>query len=225
MKRKGFITVTSLAFSLLFLSGCQPATVGTNSPAPDANTAASETVDTVAIETELLRIENDWPRVMKEKDGAAVRRVEADDVILVYPDGSTGNREQDAKDTEAGMVSADSIEISDLKVKVLDNDAAIVTGRTIFKNGKLKTPDGKTIDISGQYRFVDTFARRNGVWKIEAGISTPIREMIPAASPAAMASPSAKTTPATSASPAAKTSPAAKASPAMKVAPTMKPTP
>ncbi len=223
MKRKGFGSVASLAFALLFLSGCQPATITTNSPAPGDNTAARPAVDTVAIETALLKIENDWPRAMREKDGAAVRRVEADDVILVYPDGSTGTREEDAKGTEEGMVSADSVEMADLKVKVLNADAAIVTGRSIMKNGKLKLPDGKTVDISGQYRFVDTFGRRNGEWKLEAGISTKIQQIMPSSSPAVAASPAAKTTPATTAATAA--SPAAHTSPSMKSSPAMKPTP
>lgn len=225
MKRKGFWALASLAFSLLFLHGCQPATEDTNRSVPSANTTSTEVVDTAGIESELLRLENDWPRVMKEKDGAAVRRVLADDAILVYPDGSTATREEEAKNTEDGMVTADSIEIADLKVKVLNKDAATVSGRTIMKNAKLKTPDGKTIDISGEYRFVDTWARRNGAWKIEAGISTAIRPVTASASPAAAASPSARTTPATSASPAAKASPAMKPAPAMRASPVMNPTP
>lgn len=219
MRRKGFWALTTFAFALLFLNGCQPATVTTNSPAPGDTTTARTTVDTVQIETDLLRIENDWPRVIREKDGAAVRRLAADDVILIYPDGNTGTREEDAKGTEAGMLSADSIEMADLKVKVLDNDAAIVSGRNILKNGKLKLPDGKTVDISGEYRFVDTFARRNGEWKLEAGISTKIQQVMPSGSPAAAASPAAKTTSATAASPAAHASPAMKSSPAMKPTP------
>ncbi len=225
MKRKGFLALASLAFSLLFLNGCQPATEDTNRSVPGSNTTSSEVVDTAAIESELLRIENDWPRVMKEKDGAAVRRVLADDAILVYPDGTTATREEEAKNTEDGMVTADSIEMADLKVKVLNKDAATVSGRTIMKNAKLKTPDGKTIDISGEYRFVDTWARRNGAWKIEAGISTAIRPVMASASPAAAASPSTRTTPATSASPAAKASPAMKPAPAMRASPVMNPTP
>ena len=216
MKRKAFFAATSLMFSLLFLNGCQPATVTTNNPAND--NSANAAVDTAAIESELLRIENDWPRVMKEKDGAAVRRVYADDAVLVYPDGSTGTREEDAKGTENGMVVAESVEMTDLRVKVLDRDAAIVTGRTIMKKAWLNPPGVKPIDISGEYRFVDTFARRNGEWKLVAGISTAIQNMTPGASPGA--SPAAKTTPAAGASPAAKTSPAMTASPAMKAAPT-----
>lgn len=218
MKRKGFWAVTSLAFTLLFLNGCEPATVTNN--APNANNAivATTPVDKPAIEAALLKIENDWPRVMKEKDGAAVRRVYADDAILVYPDGSTATREEDAKSTEEGMVNAESAEVTDLKVTVLDNDSAVVTGRSILKNAKLNPPGGaKPIDISGEYRFVDTFAKRNGEWKIVASISTAIQNM---GGPAAAASPGAKTTPAAAPSPAAKVTPAAKGSPTMKAAPT-----
>jgi len=224
MKRKGFLAVTSLAFSLLVLSSCQP-TVDTNRNATNDNSVATEAVDTPAIEAELLRIENDWPRVMRDKDGAAVRRVLADDAILVYPDGSTSTREEDAKNTEAGMVTADSVEMADLKVKVLNKDTAIVTGRNIMKNAQLNLPDGKKMDISGEYRFVDTFARRNGQWKIEAGISTKINQVTASASPGPASSPAARTTPATSASPAARPSPAARISPAMRASPATNPTP
>lgn len=208
MKRKGFSAVLSLVFSLLLLSGCQPVAKETNL-APDLNTnSGRETVDKASIEAALLRIENDWPRVIKEKDAEAVRRVEAEDVVLVYPDGGLGDKVQDVKDMESGALSADSVEMADLKVNVLSGDAAVVSGRTIVKKGKYKMPDGKSNDISGQYRFIDTFAKRNGEWKLVAGATAPVRQPVPAASPAA------KTSPATTASPAAKASPAMKAAPA-----------
>jgi ketosteroid isomerase-like protein len=211
MKLKGFLAAVLLAFSLVVLNGCQPSTVETNRNATPTN-SGRETVDTAAIEIELKRIENDWPRVLKEKDVAAVQRVEADDAIFVYPDGSTGGKDQDVKDIGTGALSADSWEVADLKVNVLDSDSAVASGRSIVRNGKYKMPDGKTIDISGQYRFVDTFHRRNGEWKLVAGASTPIREPVGAASPSA--SPAAKASPAAAVSPAAKASPTVKASPA-----------
>jgi ketosteroid isomerase-like protein len=161
----------------------------------------------------LVRIENDWPRVIKEKDAAAVRRVEADDVVVVYPDGSLGDKAQDVKDIESGALSADSIEVADLKVNVVSNDAAYASGRNILKNGKYKSSDGKTIDISGQYRFVDTFAKRRGEWQLVAGASVPIRQPAAAASPSPKASPMAKASPAMSTSPAAKASPTKRPSP------------
>lgn len=217
MNRKGFWALTSLTLTLLFLNGCQPAAPTSNAPNANDATVSTTVVDKPAIEAELLKVENDWPRVMKEKDGAAVRRVYADDAVIIYPDGSVGTREEDAKGTEEGMVTADSVEIADLKVNVINKDAAVVTGRSIMKNAKLNPPGAKQIDISGEYRFVDTFARRNGEWKLVAGISTAIQNM---GGPAASPSPGAKTTPAAAASPAAKTTPAATYSPTMKAAPT-----
>ena len=219
MKREGVLAVFCLGISLMILNGCQPATE-TNRSAQEANTnSGKETVDTASIQAELMRIENDWPRVIKEKDVAAVQRVEADDAVFVYPDGSLGDRAQDLKDMETGALSAESWEVADLKVNVLDKDSAVVSGRSIVKNGKYKAPDGKSIDISGQYRFIDTFARRNGEWKLVAGASVPVRQPGASASPTTTASPAAKTSPATSASPATRASPATKPSPATKATP------
>ena len=209
MKRKAILALALPAVLVFMLAGCQPAAPETNRSMAPASTP--ETVDTAAIEAELLRIENDWPRVMREKDAAAVRRVEADDIVLVYPDGKLGDKAQDLRDIESGAMTSESIEVVDLKVKVLDKDAALATGRFIIKNGKFKMPDGKTIEVSGQYRFVDTFARRNGEWKLVGGASVPLRE--PEPTTAASASPAAKASPAAAASATTRPSPATAASP------------
>jgi ketosteroid isomerase-like protein len=229
MTRKGFWVVLSLVFSLVLLSGCQK-------DADDANRAAAtpcptvEPANTAAIETELLRIENDWPRVIKEHDAEAVKRAEADDGFFVYPDGSVGTKATDVQDMQSGALSADSWELSELRVTVLSADAATVSGRSIVKNGKYKTPDGKSTDISGQYRFIDTFARRNGEWKLVAGASVPVRSPGPSASPVLTPTPSTAASPTTRPSPAASASPATRPSPRIvpprvTVSPVMRPTP
>ena len=187
MKRNACLATLLLALLVVIQPACQQAEAPTNRAAPEP--AAAATPDIAAIERELLRIENDWPRVLRERDVAAVRRVEADDAIFIYPDGNLGDKAQDIKDFESGAITADSWELFDLKAKVLDADAAIVSGRSVVKNGKYKMADGKTIDISGEYRFIDTFVRRNGQWHIVAGASVPVRSPSPAPSPAA-ASPS-----------------------------------
>jgi hypothetical protein len=205
MKRNALLMALLLVLSLIVfgMSGCQkPAAPDTNRDATSAaNTnSAKETIDTGAIELELKRIENDFPRVLKEKDTEAVDRVEADDIVVIYPDGTVGNKTQDMSDIKSGNLSADSWEVTDMKVSVLDKDAAVVSGRSIIKGGKSKTPDGKTIDISGEIRWIDTFARRNGEWKLVASISTPVLRPSAAlasspmlkASPAGVASPVAK---------------------------------
>jgi hypothetical protein len=189
MKRTVFVLTVTIALSLVAFSqlGCQTAgdTKSTASSGSAANSnAGKESVDPAAVEKELLRIERDWPRVIKEKDVASVRRVEADDIILIYPDGTLGNKEQDLKDIESGALTADTWEVTDLKVKVLDNDSAVVSGLSIVKGGKYKAPDGKVTDLSGQYRFIDTFAKRNGQWQLVASASTPVKQPIMASSPA-----------------------------------------
>jgi hypothetical protein len=220
---KRFLPIAMLSFGAAVFAlaqfGCaspQPATstnVNMATPAP--------TPDKAAIETELQKIENDWPRIMKEHDTGAVRRIEADDAVFVYPDGSIGDKAQDIKDMESGALSADSWEIADLKVNVLDNDSAVASGRSIVKGGKYKMPDGKTQDISGEYRWIDTYARRNGQWQLVAGASTPVMKGTaakPTTSPTPGPSPAMKASPLIKASPTTKPSPAIKASPVMKQA-------
>jgi ketosteroid isomerase-like protein len=223
MKKSLSVAILILATALFTLSqfGCAKPQ-NSNTASTNANMAVPEaTPDRAEIEATLTKIENDWPRIIREHDAATVRRIEADDASFVYPDGSSGGKEQDVKDIESGALSADSWEVFDLKVNVLDNDAAVVSLRSVVKGGKYKTPDGKSQDISGQYRSVDIFVRRNGQWQLVGSATTPIRNPAPGAagSPTPKASPSAAASPAMKASPAAKSSPAAKGSPAMKASP------
>ena len=214
MKRIVFLGACSLGLSLL-LSGCQPA-ANTNQPVV-VTSPSPERVDTASIQTEIMRIENDWPRIIKEKDTAAVERIEADDAIFIYPDGSLGNKAQDIKDVSGGALTADSWQVADLQVTVLDADSAFASGRNMVTNGKYKLPNGKTVSIPSQTRFIDTYSRRNGQWKIVAGASVPVTAPTAAASPAMTASPAM--------SPAMKPSPVMKPSPAMTHSPAVKPSP
>ena len=197
----GLVTVIAGLLQL----GCanpQPTNTSTN-----ANMAVAEaTPDKATIEAEITRIENDWPRIVKEHDAAAVRRFEADDAVFVYPDGSLGGKDQDIKDIGSGALSADSWEVSEVAIKVLDKDSAIATVRSVVKGGKYKTPDGKTNDMSGEYRSVDTFVRRNEQWQLISYAMVQVR----GPSSAAMSSPTPKASPSMKPSPTAKTSPAMK---------------
>src|SRR5438874_1488237 len=130
--RKQF-AVTLLSFLIgtvtVFNFGCASPQNSNNTNAVAAP-SAEPTPDKAAIEAELTRIENDWPRILKERDAATVGKVEADDILLVYPDGSAGSKEQDMKDVEAGALTADSWDLSDITVNVLNNDSAVVRVRT-----------------------------------------------------------------------------------------------
>ena len=211
------VATVLVVFSQFGCASPQNTNTAVSTPTPEP------TPDKTAIEAELMRIENDWPRIIKEHDVATVRRIEADDAVFVYPDGSLGDKAQDVKDMEAGSLSADSWEVLDLKVNVLDNDSAVVTGRNVVKGGKYKMPDGKVQDISGEYRYVDTFARRNGQWQVVAGAATPVQKGA-AATPTPKASPSPGASPAMKPNPSPKTTPVPKTPPAKAAAPaTMQP--
>ena len=210
----GFLAFSQFGCAAPPSANTNPVSVATPEPTPDK----------AAIEAELIKIESDWPRIIKEHDGAAVRRLEADDIVIIYPDGNVGTKEQDAKDIEAGTLTADSWEISEIKVNVLDKDSAVVTLRNTVKNGKVKSPSGNSLDISGQYISQDTFTRRNGQWQLVAAVSVKILAPAAAASPTPKASPSPGASPAMKATPSPKASPKAtpRATPAARPSPAMK---
>src|SRR5262245_46348225 len=163
----------SLSLALLLLTlmmgmfACQPASPDTNRDATktaNAN-AAKEAVNPVAIEAEIIKLEKDWAAAAQRHDAAAVRKILADDLTMTYPDGSTGTKTSELSDIESGAMTADSWELSDTKVTVLGAEAAFISGRGVLKNATYKLPNTKKpIDISGEYRFTDVYAKRNGQW-------------------------------------------------------------
>jgi ketosteroid isomerase-like protein len=157
------------------LSGCQPAVDTNRNAAAAAATPAKEKVDPAAIEVEILKLEREWMDAPRTKNGEAVRRVVADDAMLVYPDGSTATKADEIRTIEAGDVTSDSFEMLESKVTVINADAALLSGRSSIKNGKYKDPNTKkTIDISGEYRFLEVYAKRDGKWQVIASQATKI---------------------------------------------------
>jgi ketosteroid isomerase-like protein len=169
--------VLAVAIIGLVSIGCDSgAGTNANSSLTTNRNAAPEPVNTASIEAELKKVEADWPKAYKAKDGATVKRILADDIVLTYPDGSTGTKNVEVQLTETGAVTYDSWDVSDGKVTVLGADSAFITGKTVVKNGKLKDPQsGQTIDISGEYRFLDVYAKRNGTWQVVASQVTQVR--------------------------------------------------
>ena len=211
MKRNHLLIALLITAAMFISLGCATSQNSNGNLNMAAAATPQPTPDKAAIEAELTKIENDWPRILKERDAAAVRRIEADDIVLVYPDGSLGSKEQDVKDIESGSITADSWVVSDLTVNVLDNDSAVVRLRTTVNSGVYKTADGKSQDVSGQFRSVDTFARRNGQWQLVSSATVKIL-----APPPAPANPTPRPSPSAKPSPVVKTSPVAQPSPAMR---------
>lgn len=163
---------------VLSLAGCERAAAPTNLAA--GNAAASPTpekIDTAAIEAEINKLERDWASSPKNRDAETVRRVLAEDIVITYPDGQTGTKADEVRTIESGAITMDSWELLDTKVTVLNADTAFITGRGVIKNGKYTDPNTKqTTNISGEFRFLDVYARRNGKWQAVASQTTPIKK-------------------------------------------------
>ena len=161
---------------VLAMSGCQRAAAPTNLAEGGARPSPTpEKIDTAAIEAQLIKLERDWADAVKNGDADTVRQVMADEIVVINPDGSTSTKAEEADAVQSRLVTIESWEISEPKVTVLDANNAFVTGRGVIKNGKAKIPNSKkTIDISGEYRFLDVYARRNGKWQAVASQTTPI---------------------------------------------------
>ena len=190
-------SIVACAFAIFTFSGCQPAGYDANRVATEnVNSQKEKPVDTAAIEKELLQLEHDWATAAVTHNVDSVRRVEADDIVVTYPDGTTGTKADDVKDIETGALTAEGWELTDVKVRVLDADAAVINGRGIIKNGKYKGPDGRVQALKPEYRFTDVFARRIGQWQAVASQATTITNPTPTPSPTVRASPSPQLSPA-----------------------------
>ena len=201
-------SMVACAFAIFTFSGCQPAGSDANRMATEnANSQKEKPVDTAAIEKELLQLEHDWATATVTHNVDFVRRVEADDITVTNTDGTTGTKADDVAAVESGALTAEGWELADVKVKVLDGDAAVVTGRGIIKNGKYKGPDGRVQALKPEYRFTDVFARRNGQWQAVASQATTITNPTPTPSPTVRASPQLSPAAASPTAPAKTTTP------------------
>lgn len=157
------------------LNGCQPALDTNRNNAVATASPAKETFDRAAIEAEIIKLEREWADSNKTHSAEAVKRLVADDAVIVYPDGSTATKADEVRTIESGAITGDAFEMIDPKVTVIDADTAFITGRSVIKNGKYAIPNQKKpIDISGEYRFLDVYAKRDGKWQAVASQATKI---------------------------------------------------
>lgn len=111
------------------------------------------------VERELLEIQRQYDIAQTNRDAAFFERIETDDFVLTYPDGSSITRAEDIAlmktwDPNTKFVS------DDLQVQVYDN-AAIMTGRMTEIS-----PTGSR----DSWRWLDLFVKRNGHWQIQSTV-------------------------------------------------------
>jgi ketosteroid isomerase-like protein len=120
------------------------------------------------VENQIKKLEQDWAQATVKSGAAAVDQYEADDIIDTDPNGRVTDKAQDKTDLSSGDLKFQSIELSDLKVRVY-GDTAVAAGTNTL-NGTYKGQD-----ISGKYRYTDTWVKRNGKWQVVATQGTKIQ--------------------------------------------------
>ena len=129
-------------------------------PAPGATADGAD-------EQALAQIERDWAAAAAANDAAKIDGLMAAEYVG-NTDGRITPKKQALADMKSGASKTSAAEASDLKVFVA-GDAASVHGlwtETSTLNGK---------DMSGQYRFIDTFVKRDGRWVAVATFSTKLK--------------------------------------------------
>jgi hypothetical protein len=175
------LVVVGLVLGLMVVlaqAGCQKAAAPTN--LADRGAAAAPTpekVDPAAIQAELVKIDGQWAEGVKTGNADMVRGVIADDIVITNADGSSSTKADEIQAIQSGAITMEAYEILDPKVTVLDANNAFITGRGVIKNGRLKLPNStRPIDISGEYRFLNLYAKRDGKWQAVASQTTPIQK-------------------------------------------------
>ena len=134
--------------------------------------ARAEEKDAIAApdEATLKKIEQEILDGLIKSDISAVEKYMASDYLGVGPDGATQNKAEFVSDVKSGALKLESSNISDLKVQAADADMAVVVYRTNDKGTY------KSKDITGQYRWVDVFVKRDGKWQIVLDQGTQIKK-------------------------------------------------
>ncbi|MGD0920661.1 MAG: nuclear transport factor 2 family protein [Terriglobia bacterium] len=121
-----------------------------------------------SVEQELIKLENDWNNASVKRDLAALSRIVADDWTDIEPEGIF-NKAQTLANLKSGEEVWTSAVADEMKVRVY-GDAAVVLGRNTVK------AQYKGKDLSGQYRFTDTWVRKDSRWQCVATAAVKIAQ-------------------------------------------------
>ena len=135
---------------------------------PTVALAKDKSTNATADEAALKKIEQEILDGILKSDASAAEKYVASDYVGVGPDGVTQNKAEFLSDIKSGTLKLESSKYSDMKVQVADADMAVV----MFRSNDKGTYKGK--DITGEYRWLDVFVKRDGKWQIAIDQGTQI---------------------------------------------------
>jgi ketosteroid isomerase-like protein len=121
-----------------------------------------------SVEQELIKLENDWNNALVKRDVAVLSRILADDWTTIDPDdGTIMTKAQSLADLKSGEDAYTSAVGDEWKVRVYGDAAVVLSRETVKEQYKGK-------DVSGQYRFTDTWIKKDSRWQCVASAGTKI---------------------------------------------------
>jgi hypothetical protein len=120
------------------------------------------------VEATLKKIEQELSDSILKSDPSAFEKYLTGDYLGIGPDGVTQNKSELMSDIKSGTLKLESSTMSDVKVQVAGADMAVVVYRSTDKG----TYKGK--DVTGEYRWLDVFVKRDGKWQIAIDQGTQI---------------------------------------------------
>jgi ketosteroid isomerase-like protein len=101
-------------------------------------------------------------------DVDALDQLIAEELLFTGPDGKLGTKAQDLAAHRSGIVRIRSHEPSELRVRRIGADVAIVALRTRL----VVDVQGSTVE--GTYRYTRVWAREQGAWRVVGGHVAPV---------------------------------------------------
>lgn len=123
-----------------------------------------------ALADTLLRLERTYVQAEIDQDVPTLDRLFADDLRYTGINGAVISKEQALGWVRHPSLTIAAIELSDLHVRPLGEDAAVVTGHADLEMHFAGD------DYSGPYRFTRVYHRREAGWQIVAGQTARIPE-------------------------------------------------
>jgi DNA-binding response OmpR family regulator len=108
-------------------------------------------------EEELMVLERQWAEAYRNRNVAALDRIWAEDFVLTSSYDSLKSKEQVLKMLMSDL-SFEFFVTFDVHGNIFD-ETAVTTGRAIIK------AEFQGQDISGEYKYTNTFAKRLGIWQ------------------------------------------------------------
>ena len=134
--------------------------------------AGQNAPNTKNIADQIKKREQDWAQAVVKEGAASVDEYEADEIITTDPTGRVTGKAEDRTDLSSADYKIQSEELSDLTVHV-HGDIAVASGTNTMKG----TYKGQ--DLSGKYRFTDTWVKHGGKWQVVASQYTKVVEAWP----------------------------------------------